>query len=143
MSIHAYFCYHVNLYKFFIYVSIKVLLSQQEHLLSKDESPTNLEQAEQLMKRNEALLTTMDANDDKVIMSIYLCLSIHQSIDFYIYVYIYLSKISLTMHTSVISILSTFLCHLFVYLFTYPFTYHETIYLSIFTYVYMYIYLSI
>merc|ERR1712241_673553 len=44
----------------------EVLLSQQEHLLSKDETPTNLEQAEQLMKKHEALLTTMDANDDKV-----------------------------------------------------------------------------
>merc|ERR1719229_1405551 len=44
----------------------EVLLSSQEHVLSKDESPTNLEQAELLMKRHEALLTTMDANDDKV-----------------------------------------------------------------------------
>jgi len=44
----------------------EVLLSSQEHLLSKDETPTNLEQAEVLMKRHEALLTTMDANDDKV-----------------------------------------------------------------------------
>ena len=44
----------------------EVLLSQQEHLLSKDESPANLEQAETLMKKHEALLTTMDANDDKV-----------------------------------------------------------------------------
>jgi hypothetical protein len=42
-------------------------MSQQEHLLSKgDETPTNLEQAETLLKRHEALLTTMDANDDKV-----------------------------------------------------------------------------
>ena len=44
----------------------EVLLSSQEHVLSKDESPSNLEQAEQLMKKHEALLTTMDANDDKV-----------------------------------------------------------------------------
>ena len=44
----------------------EVLMSQQEHLLSKDETPTNLEQAEALLKRHEALLTTMDANDDKV-----------------------------------------------------------------------------
>merc|ERR1719309_1858918 len=44
----------------------EVLLSSQEHLLSKDETPANLEQAEILMKRHEALLTTMDANDDKV-----------------------------------------------------------------------------
>ena len=46
----------------------EVLLSQQEHLLSKDESPANLEQAETLMKKHEALLTTMDANDDKINM---------------------------------------------------------------------------
>merc|ERR1719410_1961962 len=44
----------------------EVLLSSQEHVLSKDESPSNLEQAETLMKKHEALLTTMDANDDKV-----------------------------------------------------------------------------
>merc|ERR1719305_1227231 len=44
----------------------EVLLSSQEHLLSKDETPANLEQAELLMKRHEALLTTMDANDDKI-----------------------------------------------------------------------------
>ncbi len=44
----------------------EVLLSQQEHMLSKDESPANLEQAETLLKKHEALLTTMDANDDKV-----------------------------------------------------------------------------
>merc|ERR1719461_1466484 len=44
----------------------EVLLSSQEHVLSKDESPSNLEQAEQLMKKHEALLTTMDANDDKI-----------------------------------------------------------------------------
>eukprot|EP00096_Caligus_rogercresseyi_P005117 TRINITY_DN1_c1_g1_i5.p1 TRINITY_DN1_c1_g1~~TRINITY_DN1_c1_g1_i5.p1 ORF type:complete len:2388 (+),score=778.70 TRINITY_DN1_c1_g1_i5:189-7352(+) len=44
----------------------EVLLSQQEHLLSKDETPCNLEQAESLIKKHEALLTTMEANDDKV-----------------------------------------------------------------------------
>merc|ERR1719245_1891128 len=44
----------------------EVLLSQQEHLLSKDETPQNLEQAESLIKKHEALLTTMEANDDKV-----------------------------------------------------------------------------
>merc|ERR1719288_376829 len=43
-----------------------VLLSSQEHVLSKDESPSNLEQAETLTKKHEALLTTMDANDDKI-----------------------------------------------------------------------------
>merc|ERR1719410_2301265 len=44
----------------------EVLLSSQEHILSKDESPSNLEQAETLTKKHEALLTTMDANDDKI-----------------------------------------------------------------------------
>ncbi|XP_039294197.1 spectrin beta chain isoform X2 [Nilaparvata lugens] len=44
----------------------EVLLSQQEHILSKDETPVNLEQAENLIKRHEAFLTTMEANDDKV-----------------------------------------------------------------------------
>merc|ERR1719510_1212211 len=44
----------------------EVLLSQQEHLLSKDETPQSLEQAECLIKKHEALLTTMEANDDKV-----------------------------------------------------------------------------
>ncbi len=45
---------------------VEVLLSQQEHLLSKDESASNLEQAENLLKRHEALITTMDNNDEKV-----------------------------------------------------------------------------
>ena len=45
---------------------VEVLLSSLEHLLSKDETPANLEQVEILMKKHEALLTTMDANDDKV-----------------------------------------------------------------------------
>lgn len=44
----------------------EVLLNQQEHVLSKDEAPANLEQAENLIKRHEAFLTTMEANDDKV-----------------------------------------------------------------------------
>merc|ERR1712061_941151 len=44
----------------------EVLLSQQEHLLSKDETPQSLEQAQCLIKKHEALLTTMEANDDKV-----------------------------------------------------------------------------
>ncbi|XP_069978280.1 spectrin beta chain isoform X15 [Penaeus vannamei] len=44
----------------------EVLLSQQEHYLSKDETPTNLEQAENLIKRHEAFLTTMEANDEKI-----------------------------------------------------------------------------
>ncbi|XP_032787914.2 spectrin beta chain isoform X6 [Daphnia magna] len=44
----------------------EVLLAHQEHVLSKDEMPANLEQAENAIKRHEAFLTTMDANDDKV-----------------------------------------------------------------------------
>ncbi|KAJ8895024.1 hypothetical protein PR048_000333 [Dryococelus australis] len=44
----------------------EVLLSQQEHVLSKDDTPANLEQAENLIKRHEAFLTTMEANDDKI-----------------------------------------------------------------------------
>lgn len=44
----------------------EVLLSQQEHILGKDETPTNFEQAENMIKRHEAFLTTMDANDEKI-----------------------------------------------------------------------------
>ncbi|XP_055703671.1 spectrin beta chain isoform X3 [Phlebotomus papatasi] len=44
----------------------EVLLSQQEHFLSKDDTPSNLEQAENQLKRHEAFLTTMEANDDKI-----------------------------------------------------------------------------
>lgn len=44
----------------------EVLLSQQEHFLSKDDTPVSLEQAENQLKRHEAFLTTMEANDDKI-----------------------------------------------------------------------------
>ncbi|XP_077537731.1 spectrin beta chain isoform X5 [Haemaphysalis longicornis] len=44
----------------------EVLLSRQEHQLAKDESPTSLEQVEDLIKRHEAFLTTMEANDEKI-----------------------------------------------------------------------------
>uniref|UniRef100_A0A336LM29 Spectrin beta chain n=1 Tax=Culicoides sonorensis TaxID=179676 RepID=A0A336LM29_CULSO len=44
----------------------EVLLSQQEHVLSKDDTPVNLEQAENQLKRHEAFLTTMEANDEKI-----------------------------------------------------------------------------
>ncbi|UYV71261.1 SPTBN1 [Cordylochernes scorpioides] len=44
----------------------EVFLNQQEHYLSKDETPANLEQAENLIKRHEAFLTTMEANDEKI-----------------------------------------------------------------------------
>lgn len=44
----------------------EVLLSQQDHFLSKDDTPVNLEQAEKQAKRHEAFLTTMEATDDKM-----------------------------------------------------------------------------
>lgn len=44
----------------------EVILSQQEHTLAKDETPATLEQAENALKRHEAFVTTMEANDDKV-----------------------------------------------------------------------------
>ena len=43
----------------------EVLITQQEHFLGKDEQPSNLEQAENMLKRHETFLTTMEANDDK------------------------------------------------------------------------------
>ncbi|XP_014212217.1 spectrin beta chain isoform X3 [Copidosoma floridanum] len=44
----------------------EVLLSQQEHFLAKDETPTNFEQAENMIKRQEDLMTKMEANDEKI-----------------------------------------------------------------------------
>ncbi|XP_076312784.1 spectrin beta chain-like isoform X3 [Tachypleus tridentatus] len=44
----------------------EVLLNQQEHYLFKDETPTSLEQAENMIKDHEAFLTTMEANDEKI-----------------------------------------------------------------------------
>ncbi|KAI1288342.1 Spectrin beta chain [Halotydeus destructor] len=44
----------------------EVMLNQQEHYLSKDETPTSSEQADNMIKRHEAFLTTMEANDDKI-----------------------------------------------------------------------------
>lgn len=44
----------------------EVMLSQQENYLSKDEIPTSLEQAENMLKRHQDFLTTMDANDEKI-----------------------------------------------------------------------------
>jgi spectrin beta len=44
----------------------EVLLNQQEHYLSKDETPATLEEAENLIKRHEAFLTKMEANDEKI-----------------------------------------------------------------------------
>lgn len=46
----------------------EVMLSQQENYLAKEEQPTSLEQAEQMLKRHQDFLTTMDANDEKVKM---------------------------------------------------------------------------
>ncbi|CAH1792317.1 unnamed protein product [Owenia fusiformis] len=44
----------------------EVLLNQQDHFLSKEEVPQSLEDAENKIKRHEAFITTMDANDEKV-----------------------------------------------------------------------------
>ena len=44
----------------------EVLLNQQDHYLTKDETPANLEEAENLIKRHEAFLTSMEAGDDKI-----------------------------------------------------------------------------
>ncbi|XP_043206093.1 spectrin beta chain-like isoform X2 [Amphibalanus amphitrite] len=44
----------------------EVALSQQENFLSKVDTPANLEQAEEQIKRFEAFLTTMEANDEKL-----------------------------------------------------------------------------
>ncbi|CAD5231758.1 unnamed protein product [Bursaphelenchus xylophilus] len=44
----------------------EVMLSQQENFLAKEEQPQSLEQAENLLKRHQDFLTTMDANDEKV-----------------------------------------------------------------------------
>ncbi|XP_073946334.1 spectrin beta chain isoform X1 [Choristoneura fumiferana] len=44
----------------------EVLLTHQELRLAKTEPPTNLEQAENMIKEHEAFLTTMEANDDKI-----------------------------------------------------------------------------
>jgi spectrin beta len=43
----------------------EVILNQQEHTLSKIETPTNLEQADNQLKKHESFLTSMEANDDK------------------------------------------------------------------------------
>lgn len=43
----------------------EVILNQQEHTLSKIETPTTLEQAENQLKNHESFLTSMEANDDK------------------------------------------------------------------------------
>jgi len=42
------------------------LLNQQENYLSKDEPSTSLEQAEELCKKHDTMMTTMEANDEKI-----------------------------------------------------------------------------
>ncbi|KHJ93485.1 spectrin repeat-containing domain protein [Oesophagostomum dentatum] len=44
----------------------EVMLSQQENYLTKDETPNSLEQAENMLKRHQDFMTTMDANDEKI-----------------------------------------------------------------------------
>ncbi|PIO75508.1 spectrin repeat-containing domain protein [Teladorsagia circumcincta] len=44
----------------------EVMLSQQENYLTKDEAPSSLEQAENMLKRHQDFMTTMDANDEKI-----------------------------------------------------------------------------
>lgn len=41
-------------------------LNQQENYLCKDEVPSSLEEAEELIKKHEAFLTSMDANEEKL-----------------------------------------------------------------------------
>uniref|UniRef100_A0A1I7XMH6 Spectrin beta chain n=1 Tax=Heterorhabditis bacteriophora TaxID=37862 RepID=A0A1I7XMH6_HETBA len=44
----------------------EVMLSQQENYLTKDDVPSSLEQAENMLKRHQDFMTTMDANDEKI-----------------------------------------------------------------------------
>ncbi|KAH9489100.1 hypothetical protein Btru_057665 [Bulinus truncatus] len=44
----------------------EVLLNQQDNFLSKEDVPTSVQAAENLIKRHEAFITTMDANDEKI-----------------------------------------------------------------------------
>lgn len=44
----------------------EVILSQQENYLTKEEAPSSLEQAENMLKKHQDFLTTMDANDEKI-----------------------------------------------------------------------------
>ncbi|GFS19194.1 spectrin beta chain [Elysia marginata] len=44
----------------------EVLLNQQDNFLSKEEVPTSVQAAENLIKRHEAFISTMDANDEKI-----------------------------------------------------------------------------
>lgn len=44
----------------------EVLLNQQENFLSKEDVPNSVQAAENAIKRHEAFITTMDANDEKI-----------------------------------------------------------------------------
>ncbi|KAK7507079.1 hypothetical protein BaRGS_00001930 [Batillaria attramentaria] len=44
----------------------EVLLNQQENFLSKEDVPSTVQAAENTIKRHEAFITTMDANDEKI-----------------------------------------------------------------------------
>lgn len=44
----------------------EAVLNQQESYLSRDEIPASLEEAEDLIKKHEAFLTSMDANEEKL-----------------------------------------------------------------------------
>lgn len=44
----------------------ETVLNQQENYLCKDEVPSSLEEAEELIKKHEAFLTSMDANEEKL-----------------------------------------------------------------------------
>lgn len=44
----------------------ETVLNQQESYLSRDEIPTSLDEAEELIKKHEAFLTSMDANEEKL-----------------------------------------------------------------------------
>lgn len=44
----------------------ETVLRQQENYLCKDETPSSLEEAEELIKKHEAFLTSMDANEEKL-----------------------------------------------------------------------------
>lgn len=44
----------------------EAVLAQQENYLCRDEVPANLEEAEELIKKHEAFLTSLDANEEKL-----------------------------------------------------------------------------
>ena len=44
----------------------EVTLSQQENYLANEPQPQSLEQAENMLKRHQDFMTTMDVNDEKI-----------------------------------------------------------------------------